>query len=99
MYTVLKNTQIVIALLKEYGIKHIVISPGTRNGPFVHSVEEDSYFKCYSVVDERSAAFLHLELRNNSESQLLFHVHHPRQPVIIIVLWQKHIILIFRWLY
>lgn len=46
MYTVLKNTQIVIALLKEYGIKHIVISPGTRNGPFVHSVEEDSYFKC-----------------------------------------------------
>ena len=29
MYTVLKNTQIVIALLKEYGIKHIVISPGT----------------------------------------------------------------------
>ena len=60
MYTVLKNTQIVIALLKEYGIKHIVISPGTRNGPFVHSVEEDSYFKCYSVVDERSAAFFAL---------------------------------------
>lgn len=57
MYTVVKNTQIVIALLKEYGIKHIVISPGTRNGPFVHSVEEDSYFKCYSVVDERSAGF------------------------------------------
>ncbi|QOV18869.1 2-succinyl-5-enolpyruvyl-6-hydroxy-3-cyclohexene-1-carboxylic-acid synthase [Blautia liquoris] len=60
MYTVLKNTQIVIALLKEYGIKHIVISPGTRNGPFVHSLEEDDYFKCYSVVDERSAAFFAL---------------------------------------
>lgn len=60
MYTVLKNTQIVIALLKEYGIRHIVISPGTRNGPFVHSVEEDPYFTCYSVVDERSAAFFAL---------------------------------------
>lgn len=60
MYTVIKNTQIVIALLKEYDIKHIVISPGTRNGPFVHSVEEDPYFKCYSVVDERSAAFFAL---------------------------------------
>lgn len=60
MYTVLKNNQIVIALLKEYGIKHIVISPGTRNGPFVHSVEDDPYFECYSVVDERSAAFFAL---------------------------------------
>ena len=60
MYTVLKNTQIVIALLKDYGIKHIVISPGTRNGPFVHSVEEDDFFNCYSVVDERSAAFFAL---------------------------------------
>jgi len=60
MYTVLKNTQIVIAFLKEYGIRHIVVSPGTRNGPFVHSVEEDDYFKCYSVVDERSAAFFAL---------------------------------------
>ena len=49
MYTVLKNTQIVIALLKEYGIKHVVISPGTRNGPFVKSVEDDPDFICYSV--------------------------------------------------
>lgn len=57
MYTVLKNTQIVIALLKEYGIKHVVISPGTRNGPFVKSIKDDSDFICYSVVDERSAAF------------------------------------------
>jgi 2-succinyl-5-enolpyruvyl-6-hydroxy-3-cyclohexene-1-carboxylate synthase len=57
MYTVLKNYQILIALLKEYGVKHLVLSAGTRNVPFVHSVEVDSDFVCYSVVDERSAAY------------------------------------------
>lgn len=60
MYTVIKNVQIIISLLKEYGINHIVISPGSRNVPFVHSVENDPYFKCYSVVDERSAGFFAL---------------------------------------
>lgn len=60
MYTVLKNAQIVISLLKEYGIKHLVLSPGSRNVPFVHSVENDPYFTCYSVVDERSAAYFAL---------------------------------------
>lgn len=57
MYTRLVNVQIVIALLKEHGIRHLVLSAGQTNYPFVHSVESDSYFTCYSVVDERSAAF------------------------------------------
>lgn len=52
MYTELKSYQIIIALLKEYGIRHLVLSAGSRNVPFVHSVEEDPYFTCYSVVDE-----------------------------------------------
>lgn len=57
MYTKDPSNQIVIALLKKYGIKHMVLSAGTRNIPFVYSVENDPYFKCYSVVDERSAAY------------------------------------------
>lgn len=57
MYTRLENVQIVIALLKKHGIKHLVLSAGQSNYPFVHSVENDPYFTCYSVVDERSAAF------------------------------------------
>lgn len=57
MYTRLENVQIVIALLKKHGIKHLVLSAGQTNYPFVHSVENDPYFTCYSVVDERSAAF------------------------------------------
>ncbi|MCM1506126.1 MAG: 2-succinyl-5-enolpyruvyl-6-hydroxy-3-cyclohexene-1-carboxylic-acid synthase [Ruminococcus flavefaciens] len=57
MYSSLKNIQILVSLLKQYGIKHIVISAGTRHTPFVYSVEHDDFFETYSVVDERSASF------------------------------------------
>lgn len=62
MYTEIKSYQILIGLLKKYGISHCVLSAGSRNVPFVHSVEEDPYFKCYSVVDERSAGYFALGL-------------------------------------
>ncbi|MFW6016404.1 MAG: 2-succinyl-5-enolpyruvyl-6-hydroxy-3-cyclohexene-1-carboxylic-acid synthase [bacterium] len=62
MYSDIKNVQILISLLKEYNIKHLVLSPGNRNVPFVHSVENDPFFECYSIVDERSAAFFALGL-------------------------------------
>ena len=52
MYSSLKNIQILVALLKKYNVKQIVISAGTRHTPFVYSVEHDDYFKTYSVVDE-----------------------------------------------
>lgn len=60
MYTNLKTVQIIIALLKKHNIKHLVISPGTRNTPLVHSVENDDFFVCYSIVDERSAGYFAL---------------------------------------
>jgi 2-succinyl-5-enolpyruvyl-6-hydroxy-3-cyclohexene-1-carboxylate synthase len=62
-----KNVRILLSLLKQYDIRHFVISPGSRNIPLVKSVEDDPFFTCYSVVDERSAAYfavgLTLELR------------------------------------
>ena len=57
MYSAHKNVQILIALLKNHGVRHIVCSAGTRNISFVFSALRDDYFKCYSVVDERSAGF------------------------------------------
>ena len=45
MYTELKTYQIIIALLKKYGITHCVLSAGSRNVPFVHSIEEDPEFR------------------------------------------------------
>ena len=71
MYTELKNYQIIIAMLKKYRIKHLVLSAGSRNVPFVHSVETDPYFKCYSVVDERSAGYFALGLSQQLNQPVL----------------------------
>lgn len=57
MYTDDKNAQIVLSLLKQYGIKKIVVSPGTTNVPISRSVQMDPWFEVYSVVDERGAAY------------------------------------------
>lgn len=57
-YTDERNAQIVVALLKAKGIRYIVASPGTTNGPIVGSVQNDEFFKVISCVDERSAAYM-----------------------------------------
>lgn len=46
-----------VSLLKSYGIKHIVLSSGSRNLNLARLFEHNSYFKTYPVIDERSAAF------------------------------------------
>jgi 2-succinyl-5-enolpyruvyl-6-hydroxy-3-cyclohexene-1-carboxylate synthase len=51
------STQIIVQLCKKANIKHIVISPGSRNAPLTISFAIDPFFKTYSVVDERCAAF------------------------------------------
>lgn len=57
MYTDETTTQVVIAMLKAYNIKNIVVSPGTRNSGFAASIQSDPFFNVYSVIDERSAAY------------------------------------------
>ena len=71
MYTTLKNNLIIISMLKKYGIKHLVLSAGSRNMPFVHSVENDDFFKCYSVVDERSAAYFAMGISQQINSPVV----------------------------
>lgn len=52
--------QQVFQYLSAYGIKHLVISPGSRNAPLI--IESNAYpdLQRYSIVDERSAAFFGL---------------------------------------
>ena len=52
------NVQILLSLLKANGINKIIASPGTTDIPFVVSVQYDEYFKVFSCVDERSAAYM-----------------------------------------
>lgn len=57
-YTIERNALIVVSLLKQYGVKRIIASPGTTNKVLVWSLQQDSFFEIYSSVDERSAAYL-----------------------------------------
>ncbi|WP_204345330.1 2-succinyl-5-enolpyruvyl-6-hydroxy-3-cyclohexene-1-carboxylic-acid synthase [Psychroserpens algicola] len=52
--------QTVVQLCKLKNIKHIVISPGSRNAPLTLGFTNDDFFNCYSIVDERCAAFFAL---------------------------------------
>ena len=65
-YTVEKHTRILIALMKEHGIRKIVASPGTTNICLTGSLQSDPWFEIYSSVDERSAAFIALGLAAES---------------------------------
>ena len=56
----IKLAQHVIEACKAKQIKHIVISPGSRNAPLTIGFANDPYFNCYSIVDERCAAFFAL---------------------------------------
>lgn len=61
----LTNIQIVVEQLKAHNIRLIVISPGGTNIPLIKMIQDDSFFKCFSIVDERSAMYfaigLHLQ--------------------------------------
>lgn len=57
---------IVLALLKEHGIRKIVVSPGATNIPIAASVQYDDFFEIYSSVDERSAAYMACGLAEES---------------------------------
>lgn len=62
MYSNFRSVQILIALMKEHNIKDVVLSPGGSDIPLIHSIETDEFFECYSVVDERSAAYFAMGL-------------------------------------
>jgi 2-succinyl-5-enolpyruvyl-6-hydroxy-3-cyclohexene-1-carboxylate synthase len=60
MYSEKKSVLQLVALLKAHDITHVVLSPGSRNAPLIHSLATDKDFTCYSIVDERSAGFFAL---------------------------------------
>ena len=67
MYVNDKMVLQLVALLKKFGIKRIVVSPGSRHNKLINSLEADGSFKLYLVVDERSAAFFALGLIQESD--------------------------------
>ncbi|UNY97950.1 2-succinyl-5-enolpyruvyl-6-hydroxy-3-cyclohexene-1-carboxylic-acid synthase [Zhouia spongiae] len=56
-YSNIPAAQTIVQLCKQKNIQHIIISPGSRNAPLTIGFSEDTFFKTYSIVDERCAAF------------------------------------------
>ncbi len=59
-YPKIPLAQSIIELLRANGIFNIVISPGSRNAPLTIGFVNNPIFNCYSIADERSAAFFAL---------------------------------------
>lgn len=52
--------QSIIQIAKAKGLNTIIISPGSRNAPLTIGFSSDPFFNCYSIADERCAAFFGL---------------------------------------
>ena len=57
-YTDEKGVLLLVAALKAYNIRRVIVSPGTTHTSFVASIQHDDFFQLYSCVDERSAAYM-----------------------------------------
>jgi len=56
-YPKIPLAQSILEICQQKGVKHIVISPGSRNAPLTIGFTNNPFFKCYSIADERCAAF------------------------------------------
>ena len=56
-YPEIQVAQTIVQLCEMKAIQNIVICAGSRNAPLTNGFVENPFFKTYSIVDERSAAF------------------------------------------
>lgn len=60
------SCNIMVELLHRHGVKHIVLSPGSRNAPLIVAAARCKALEKTVVVDERSAAFVALGIASVS---------------------------------
>lgn len=65
MYSDKKNILQLAALLIEHGVTQVVLCPGSRNAPLIHTLAAHPAFTCHAVTDERSAGFYAIGLALN----------------------------------
>lgn len=57
-YTTNRNIQMLLALMLDYGVRRVVVSPGTTHFEIVAGMQYSGKFLMYSEVDERAAAYM-----------------------------------------
>ncbi|CAD0009866.1 2-succinyl-5-enolpyruvyl-6-hydroxy-3-cyclohexene-1-carboxylic-acid synthase [Flavobacterium chungangense] len=67
IYPKIPLAQSIIEICSAKGIHNIIISPGSRNAPLTIGFAQNSNFKCYSIADERCAAFFALGIAQQTK--------------------------------
>ena len=67
IYPKIPLAQSIIEICLAKGITNIIISPGSRNAPLTIGFAQNPNFKCYSIADERSAAFFALGITQQTQ--------------------------------
>ncbi len=70
MYSKKLSVQLLGEMLYRYGITDIIISPGSRNAPLTIHFSGHKEYTCYSIVDERSAAFFALGMAQSKRKAI-----------------------------
>lgn len=67
IYPKIPLAQSIIEIFAARGIHQIVISPGSRNAPLTIGFVSNTIFECFSIADERSAAFFALGMAQQTQ--------------------------------
>ncbi|WP_281632668.1 2-succinyl-5-enolpyruvyl-6-hydroxy-3-cyclohexene-1-carboxylic-acid synthase [Flavobacterium luteolum] len=67
IYPKIALAQSIIEILSAKGIVNIIISPGSRNAPLTIGFAQNPKFTCYSIADERCAAFFALGIAQQTK--------------------------------
>jgi 2-succinyl-5-enolpyruvyl-6-hydroxy-3-cyclohexene-1-carboxylate synthase len=67
IYPKIPLAQSIIQICLAKGIKNIIISPGSRNAPLIIGFVNNPEFNCYSIADERCAAFFALGIAQQTQ--------------------------------
>lgn len=59
------------SLAADYGVRHVVVSPGTRSAPLAVVFHRSGHFCMHTVIDERCAAFMALGMALKTDSPVL----------------------------
>lgn len=71
MYSNKLSVQLLGEVLYRYDITDIIISPGSRNAPLTIHFTNHKEYTCYSIVDERSAAFFALGMAQSKKKPVV----------------------------
>ncbi|MFV8333482.1 2-succinyl-5-enolpyruvyl-6-hydroxy-3-cyclohexene-1-carboxylic-acid synthase [Flavobacterium sp. GSP14] len=71
IYPKIPLAQSIIEICLAKGITNIIISPGSRNAPLTIGFVSNPAFQCYSIADERTAAFFGLGMAQQTKKPVV----------------------------